>query len=238
MNIFDSIIILFILMFGVTGFKHGVIKEGVFTLGTIIVYVLSFLFKGIVGNTLCRILPFFNFAGNIKGLVTLNIIIYQLIGFISLFSLLMLIFHIVMFFTKILQKVVDFTIILTLPSKLGGAIIGLLKGYVIAFVVLLVLMLPLKDNFLYSQSKLASFIVNKTPIISNSTKDITSSIIDLKDLVVKINKGTIGVNDANLQLLDSMLKYGVVDSNTVDRLVELKKLESVKNIDSVLNNYR
>ena len=78
MSILDVIIILIILMFGAVGYKKGVIKEGVSLIGTILVFIISYMFKGVIGNELCKFLPFFNFSGKLEGLVSLNIIIYQL----------------------------------------------------------------------------------------------------------------------------------------------------------------
>lgn len=234
----NIIIILIILMFGVVGFKNGIFKEGVSFIGTIIVFFISFLFKGMIGNVLCKLLPFFTFGGNLKGLVSINILVYQLIGFFILFSILMIAYHILMFATKILQKIVDLTIILTLPSKILGGIIGLFKGYLIMFIILLVLMLPFKDNELFTSSSFADYILNHTIIISSYTNDLSNTIEKITDLTIGISKGSIDTNSANLQIIDTMLKYGIVDAHTIDQLVVLDKLDSIKNLDSVLDNYK
>lgn len=233
----DIIILLFIAMFVVVGFKHGVLKEGVSFIGTLIVFIISYLFKGEIGNILCKFCPFFNFSGNIKGLVSINILVYQLIGFFILFSILMVGYHVVMFMTKILQRIVDMTIILTLPSKLLGGLIGLLKGYLICFVILLFMMLPLKDNVFLKESNLANFILDHTIFISSYTNDLSNTIEKITDLSISISKGNVSVNDANLQLIDTMLKYKVVDKHTVEQLVVLDKLGTIKGLDKILNNY-
>ena len=53
MNIMDIGIILLLIMFIIVGIKRGVIKEAVALIAIILVFVLSFSLKGIVGNLLC-----------------------------------------------------------------------------------------------------------------------------------------------------------------------------------------
>jgi len=45
------------------------------------------------------------------------------------------------------------------------------------------------------------------------------------------------MNEANLKSIDIMLKYKLVDKDTVENLIKNKKLKGIKNIDSVLSNY-
>ena len=89
LNIFDVGIILLLILFIILGIKKGVIKELVSLVGIIIVFILSWSLKGIIGNFLCIILPFFKFTGIIEGMSSLNILLYQAIAFIIVFSLLM-----------------------------------------------------------------------------------------------------------------------------------------------------
>ena len=118
LNIFDVGIILVLIMFVIVGFKRGVIKECVSLVGIIIIFVLSFALKGVVGNFLCQYLPFFSFKGSIEGLVVINILFYQIIAFLIVFCLLLSVYSIVLFISKVIQKVVNLTIILIIPSLL------------------------------------------------------------------------------------------------------------------------
>lgn len=236
-NIFDVIIILFLLLFCVLGFKRGVIREAVSLVGIIIVLILSFYFKDIVGNFLCKYFPFFNFSEEFEGLVTLNILIYQLAGFLVAFSILIGLYNIIMFATKIVQKLVNISIIFTIPSMLGGAVIGLIRGYIIVLLLLLALMLPLKNVDIYNESKLKDFILFKTPGISFDLSKYSLQIMDSIDLGKQIHDGKIDVNEANQELLDNMLELKIVDKHTIEQLVVLDKLKNVKNIDNILNKY-
>ena len=66
MNILDVAIVLGLAMSAIIGFKRGAIKEIVSLIGIIVVFIIAFSFKGVLGNVLCKWLPFFNFAGNLE----------------------------------------------------------------------------------------------------------------------------------------------------------------------------
>ena len=136
-NILDIGLILIFIMFFIVGFKRGVIKELVQFIGTIIVFVLAYTFKGVIGNLLCTYLPFIKFKGVIEGISTINILMYQLIAFILVFSILLIVYEIILKVSNVLQKVVNMTIVLIIPSKILGGIISFLKVYLIVFVILL-----------------------------------------------------------------------------------------------------
>lgn len=237
LNIFDIGIILIFLIFLIVGFKNGVIRECVSLLGIVLVFIISFCLKGVLGNFLCTFLPFFSFAGVIEGITTINILLYQVIAFIVVFSILLGLYAVVLKISKFLQKIVNLTIVLWLPSKLLGAVVSFMKGYIILFVVFLVLMIPLKNQPIFYESSLINMILYKTPILSTSTNDFTTAIGEVYDLGIKVSKDQLSKNEANLQTLDVMLKYKIVDKKTIERLVEMHKLDGITNIDGVLNNY-
>jgi len=237
MNIFDIGIILLFVLFIIIGFKNGVIKECVSLIGIILVFIISFSLKGILGNLLCTFLPFFSFTGAIHGLITINILMYQVIAFMIVFSVLLGIYAIVLKISKFLQKIVNLTIILWLPSKLLGAVVSFVKGYIVLFAVFLVLMIPMKNQPIFYESSLVNMILYKTPILSTSTNSFTAAIGEVYDLGNKVSKNKLSTNEANLQTLDVMLKYNIVDKSTIERLVKMHKLDNISRIDSVLNNY-
>ena len=74
MNIVDIIIIAVIGLFGFFGYKTGFIKTVVVTVGLILVFVFSYLFKGPVAEFLTMNFPFFRFVGSFKGIAIINII--------------------------------------------------------------------------------------------------------------------------------------------------------------------
>ena len=104
MSLLDIIIVLVLAMSAIIGFKRGAIKEIVSLVGIIIVFVVAFSLKGVIGNVLCKWLPFFNFAGNFEGVTVLNILLYQLLAFLIIYSLLFSVYMIVLKISGVVQK--------------------------------------------------------------------------------------------------------------------------------------
>lgn len=236
-NILDVAIILILIMSAIVGFKRGAIKEIVSLVGIIIVFIVAFSLKGVLGNVLCKWLPFFNFAGNLEGVTVLNILLYQLIAFLIIYSLLFSIYMIVMKISGIVQKIVHMTVILWLPSKLIGAVVAFVTGYVMVFVVLLALLIPLKDTDIFRESRFANYIVYDTPILADSADNISSSINEVYTLGEELSKGDISKNEANLETMDILLKYKIVSPETARQLIVLDKLDGISGLDSVIKRY-
>lgn len=238
MNLLDIIIILLLLMCAIIGFKRGAIKEIVSLFGLIVVFIVSFSLKGVLGNLLCKWLPFFDFAGNLSGVSVLNILFYQLIAFIIVYSLLFGIYSLVVKLSGIIQKLVHATIILWLPSKVIGAVVAFITGYITLFVVLLVLLIPFSNSSFFMESKIANFMIYDTPVLASSAKDISSSISEVYLLGEDLSKGEIGKNEANVKTLDILLKYKIVDVETAQELILLDKLDGIDGLDKVIDKYR
>lgn len=237
MNILDIAIALVLIMSAIIGFKRGAIKEVVSLVGIIIVFILAFLLKGVLGNVLCKWLPFFNFAGNLEGVTVLNILLYQLIAFLIIYSLLFSVYMIVVKISGIVQKIVHMTVILWLPSKVIGAVVAFITGYVMVFVVLLALLIPLKDTDIFKNSKFANYIVYDTPILASSSENISTSINEIYELGEDLSKGDISKNEANVKTMDILLKYKVVSAETARELVVLDKLDDISGLDKVIEKY-
>lgn len=236
-NILDVAIILILIMSAIVGFKRGAIKEIVSLVGIIIVFIVAFSLKGVLGNVLCKWLPFFNFAGNLEGVTVLNILLYQLIAFLIIYSLLFSVYMIVMKISGIVQKIIHMTVILWLPSKLIGAVVAFITGYVMVFVVLLALLIPLKDTDIFRESRFANYIVYDTPVLASSADNISSSINEVYTLGEELSKGDISKNEANLETMDILLKYKIVSPETARQLIVLDKLDGISGLDSVIKRY-
>ncbi len=237
LNIFDVGIILLLIMFLIVGFKNGVIREAFALIGIIAVFILSFVFKGLLGNLMCIILPFFKLSGVIEGFSVINILIYQIIAFMLVFAILLTIYEIFLKISKFIQKLVNLTIILILPSKLLGAVVSLIKGVIVLFAVFIVLMIPLKNSELFTGSTMVNQILYKTPILSQSSNNYINTVEEIYNLAEKVSNKKISTNAANLELLDMMLKHKIVNKSTVESLVKLHKLDDVNNIETVLQKY-
>ena len=184
MNVLDIGIILILIMGFIIGFKTGVMRELVSFIGIIIVFIISFELKGLIGNILCKYLPFFKFSGGIAGLPIINILIYQTIAFLLIFSILLGVYAIALKLSKFLQKIINMTIVLWLPSKILGGILGFIEYYIYAFIILLILCLPIFKIDI-NKSKVATYILKDTPVISNKLNG--SLITDLKEIFNNTN---------------------------------------------------
>jgi len=235
MNIVDVVIILIILCGAVVGFKRGVIKELVMTVGFLLVFIISFYLKNPIASWLSAYLPFFDFWGAIKGVTVLNIILYQIIAFLIVFSIIMVVFRIILEISGFIEKILKFTIILGIPSKLLGAVVGAIEGFIIAFIVVFVLNQPMLDVGIMADSKYKNRVLN-TPILTN----IVSSVGDTVDDVYKLIEGSEYESDPdgfNRKAIDIMLEHKMIDVSYVEKLIDYGKLR-IPGIDSVLNNYR
>ena len=179
------------------------------------------------------LLPFFE----LDGFVTLNIFIYQFLAFIIVFAIMMSIYEFSLRVSKFLQKVVNATIILWLPSKILGGVVSLLKGYLILFIVFMFLMIPFGNYDIFKNSTCVQYMLHKTPVLSSYANSFVEPFQEVITLSDNVSKKKISINKANLDALDIMLKYSVVDKHTVEGLIEVEKLNTVENIDSVLSNY-
>ena len=145
MNIIDAIIILIILMGAVVGFKNGVIRQMVSLVGFLLVIILAFMLKNPLSLWMYEHLPFFNFWGILKGVTVINILLYEVIAFLILVAVFSIILKLVLFAAKLIEKILEFTVILGIPSKILGAVVGAIEYFFLVFVVLYVVSLPFFD---------------------------------------------------------------------------------------------
>lgn len=236
MNITDILIIVFILLGAVVGFKRGFTSSLVNFIGVILVVVIAYFLKNPVGDFLMSFCPFFAFDGIIKGVTVLNIAVYQIIAFILVFSILMIGLKVLLMATGILETILKFTIVLGIPSKILGAIVGLIENYIIVFFVLYLLSMP---NFLevgfIKESKYREPILKNTPILSGVAESTLEVLDEFKGLTDKYEQSE-NSNEFNLETLDLFLKYRVVTVDTVKNLVESGKIK-IEGIDAILDKY-
>ena len=135
----DIIIIMIILFGAIVGFKRGIIKQSVITVGMIFVLILSFILKNPVSSIMYEHLPFFSFGGLFENLAVLNIIVYEGFAFLLVFSVLSTILIILIKISSVFEKILRATIILAIPSKILGAILGAIEYYLIVFIILFIL---------------------------------------------------------------------------------------------------
>lgn len=235
MSIVDIFIIVFILIGGLLGLKRGAVKEFISAIGFFVIVVLSFLLKNPLSVIFYENLPFFKFGGIFKGVTALNIALYELIAFLVVALVLTFIWKLVEYASNIMQKIINMTILLGLPSKIIGFIIGLLEYYVLAFIIIYILTLPIFSVKPVIESKNAKFILNDTPIISSFVKESSGFIGEFIELRDKYQV-TESANQFNYETLDLFMKYDIVDVKSVKKLKEKNKI-SIDGIDTLIQKY-
>ena len=237
MSIVDAIIVLLILACGVAGFKRGVLKQTVSTVGFIIVVILAFYLKNPIAEFLSLHLPFFSFGGNLANTASLNIILYQLISFILVILVLETVLGILIRITGIIEKILKFTVILGIPSKILGFVVGVVEGFIITFILLFFLRQPGFNLKIFDGSKLTNPILNSTPVLSQVAGDFVDTFNDLYELGNDYYEQKLDANTLDLKSIDVMLEHKIITPNYVIKLVDAKKIK-IDGIDSIINKYR
>jgi uncharacterized membrane protein required for colicin V production len=236
LKIVDVIIILMLGLGAVLGFKRGLFKQGVITIGTVIIMIIAFALKNPVSAWMYSKLPFFNFDGIFKGVTVLNILIYEMIAFSIVAGLLAMLLRIVAWFVGLFEKALAFTVILAIPSKILGAILGAIEAWIMVFFVLYVLTLPVFNIHIVNESKWKDKILNNTPIVSKYAKSMVTTFDEIYSLKDEFKENP-NSNEINKKAIDIMLKNKIVTVESVDKLIKLEKI-NVIGIDAILDKYR
>ena len=221
-GIIDAIILLFILLGGVIGFKEGAIKKLTSVVGLVIVVVLAFTLKNKLSVYFYENLPFFDLWGVFKGIQILNVIFYEVVAFLVIASVLMLAYRIILGITGLIENVLKATVILSIPSKILGFVVGLIESYIWVYIILFILTLPvinLKDVY---TSKVANYIMEKTPYLSKYTSKTVKIYSDLYEIID--NKGNKNNEEVNEEAMDLMLKYDIITSESAEKLIKSNKV--------------
>jgi len=237
MKIVDIVILIIILLGAVIGFKRGFTRSLVSALGFIVIAILAYFLKNPLSILLYENLPFFKFGGILKGVTVLNIALYELLAFVIVLAILGVALKILMVATSVFEKILKMTIILGIPSKIMGAVVGALEAFVIVFISLYALSLPIFNISIVNDSNWKDTILNKTPILSAFSKDTMQVIDEFASIKEKYKDNNKNAEEFNKEVLDLFLKYDVVKVSSIDKLVEKGKLQ-INNIEEILMKYR
>lgn len=223
MNIVDIIIIFGLLLGGVSGWHNGFFKQTVTLVGTIICFILAWIFKDIIANFLSYTLPFFNFAGPFAGLTSLNIVLYQLLAFILLLILFTSVLVVLIKITNGFEKILKFTIILGIPSKILGFIVGIVESYIILFAILFFVNQPVFNFEIVNESKFTTPILNSSPGLSNIVGNMNDAIGDVYEITKNYNVNQ-NPDSFNREVLNTLLEHDVIDKEYINNLREKGKI--------------
>ena len=167
-------------------------------------------------------LPFFGFGGFIKGIEAINILLYEVVAFIIVFVVLLIILKVILMVTGLIEKILKATVILSIPSKILGLVVGAIEMYVYVFLVLVIATLPIFKVPYVRESKVSNFMLNNTPILSV----IAEEMIDIYDSVynIVIEKDNKTNEELNEEVLTFLIEKQVVSKDSMKKLVEKNKV--------------
>ena len=235
MNIIDIAIILIVLLCMVVGAKRGFSKELVSFLGFYAVVILAFLLRSPLAAFMYEHLPFIPFGGIFKGVAVLNIIIYEILAFIIILSVLLVVLNFLVFATSVFERLLNATIILGIPSKILGGIIGIVEGLVWSFIAVYIMSLPMFKIGEIKESKIAPVLLEHTPVLSSTTKGFQQAIDKVNDLKDSY-EGKDDADKFNYEALDVLLEYKIVKVDSVRKLRSSGKLY-FKDLDKLIKKY-
>lgn len=223
MNVLNIGIIIFILFGAVLGFKRGFTKEIVKAAGFLLIVILAYLLKNPLSVLMYEHLPFLN-IGILKGVEVLNIIVYEFLAFLIVLIILSIILKLVLMATSIFEKILTATIILGIPSKIAGALVGILHHYIVAFIVLTILSLPIFNIGIIQESTLRKKIVNDTPLLSGAVDKSMGVINEFMDLKKKYDDREVNTKDFNCGAINLFTKYEVISQESLQKLINKGKI--------------
>ena len=222
MNVVDVVIVVLLILGGIAGFKAGVIKKLTDFLGMFAVVILAFYLKNYISVIMYENLPFFNFFGLINGINALNILLYEVIAFLVVFVLLLFVLKVILLATGLIEKILKATVILSIPSKILGIVVGVIEMYVYIFLVLVIATLPVFDSSFLKDSKMANYILDNTLVLSNVSNEITDIYGDVYDIID--NRKDKSNEEMNEEILKVLIDKKVVTKESAKKLVERNKV--------------
>lgn len=225
MNIFDILIIAIILIGMYLGYQRGVIK----VLSDFAILLFSMIVASPISKLLCSllypVLPFFNFTGNIKGLKSLNIILYRVIFYFLILIILISIIKTVLLKLGLLRKITDTMVEAGIISKLLGLLVAFPLMIVFLYNVMFILNSPFINLDFTNDSKGYKMILEKTLIISKQNERVYLCENDTKKIVNGKYNTDKNYKIANDKILKSSIDHKLISNNNVTKLKDKKKLD-------------
>ena len=234
MNIIDYIIIVILVLCALKGFKQGLLPSIVNFIGVFLIFIIAFYIKQPISILLYENLPFLSFGGFFKGIIGVNILFYEVIAYGITIILLGIIFGVVKKMSIVMQKILNITLFLNLPSKIIGAIIGAFEGVLLTIILIYIGGVINSTTGYVKDSKLSGIILEKTPIINSVTGDLKNSYNEIYDVIINNKNNT---NKANLETIDILMKYNILSYNSATKLYNDNKLK-INGVDNVIEKYR
>lgn len=221
MNYIDIACLVIIGLYALIGFYRGALRSIVSLVGNILVILLAYYLKGHVVNYLVDDLPVIRLGGIFKGITSVNLLIYHVIAFLTLYIIFKGILFLILRATKLIDRIIKKLVIFELASKIIGAIIGLLEGVVIVFMVSFLMMQFVPTQKYVMDSKVASGIVDKTPIMNSIFKKTLNGSREIFEIIKESGKKS----EKNEKIIDSLVDNDFFTKEDIENIIEKGKLD-------------
>ena len=234
-GLISDIVIIVILLIGIySGYKKGFLESSIRFIGSVVSVVGAYMFKNPVAVFLYTNLPFFKIDGFFKGASVLNIVIYEVIAFIIVSSVLAIIVTIICKLTGLVNKLLSLIFLIGVPNKILGAIVGFLGGYIVVYLLVIVLMFV--GNFLsYDLEGNLSGKIFNTPILHETFAPTYNALEEISTIATEYENIN-DKDDFNYRSLDILLKYDIVTVENVELLIGKNKID-IPGSDELLDKY-
>ena len=230
MNSLDIIIIVLFALGIFYGTRKGFLNGAISLIGLIIIITISFVFHSKIASILLKGMPFLTFKGAYKGITSLNILSYEAIGFLVVFIFLLCILGLILKVTGVLQKIIDYSMVLTLPSKILGVLVGFVNSLIVIFLMLFIMLNINSTSKYVHDSKIASYIMENTFVLSNVTSDYFKSTEEINNVIDGCKKEK-NKKACNTEVANTLIKYDIIDKSTVLNLIGSGKLKNISKGD-------
>ena len=149
----------------------------------------------------------------------------------------MIILQVVINCTSLFEKILKATVILAIPSKILGFIVGWFEGYVIVFIAAFFLSQPSIHVDVINNSKLRPWILNNTPALSSSVGSTYETMEDIYKLKEKYEASRDKDFEAmSKDCVEVMLKHKIVSTDYLKTLKEAGRLP-ISGVDTIISKY-
>lgn len=214
----------------ISGYKKGFLESSIKLLGGLVALIGAFLLKGPLAIVMYSHLPYFKLGGIFKGVSSLNIIIYEVIAFILLFIALKIAISLIAKITGLIEKLLSLIFFIGIPSKILGALVGLVKALVVLYFLAFGFKFVCNLSNVELKPSLADDIV-ELPVLKNTFGNILNSFDEITALA-KEYEDTKDKEEFNNQVLDILIEYNIITEENLDILIDNGKITSQEAAES------
>lgn len=221
--IVDILIVVFLIIGVVVGYKRGFLENTVRFIGSIIAIVIAYLLKDPLSVFLYTHLPFFSLSGKLEGITVINVIIYELISFIILWIGISIILAILAKLLRLERLTMTLVTKLRIPNKILGVIVSFAESYIFVYFLVLISMFVASIYNFNMEDRLASYVF-KTPILHETFSPTYNALLDISSIATKYESS----NDKiafNADAVEILIKYNLVSQENIDLLIEQGKIQ-------------